>query len=209
MYCGKCGAKNDEDDLFCINCGNKLKKIENQGFPTESKKVNDKIINNQDGSSIKEDVTKGNSAPDKSFNKGISTVWLDFITTVWCLWGIFYIILGLISLFSGNEDEFANGLILTISGVIYVLSLYYVHTRSKSGYYFFIYVIISNFAYSLFNGIISKYNDEYLVSYTIITIIGYCIFLIPNLIYIKKEKTCLYLKQKMKIIMEEMFFILH
>ena len=176
MYCGKCGAKNNDDDLFCTKCGNQL---------------NNNNTNN-DNNTVKNDIipeSKKIDEPQKEkICKTISTAWLDFISYVWGVFGVLYILIGFIDLFNGNTSDFFYSLIYIISGVIYISALYFIHSRSKSGYYFFIYIFTIASINTLFNGIMDQCDNDYLISYTIGSIIGILLIYIPNILYIRKRK---------------------
>lgn len=170
MYCGKCGEKNNDDDFFCTKCGNKLN--------------NDNNINNDSITDLKENT----ELSKEKAHEDISTVWLDFISTLWGISGIFFILTGFIDLFNGDILVFSNNLIKIISGIIYTSALYFIHTRSKLGYYLYIYILTILSVNTLFNGIIAQHDNEYLISYIIGAIIGILLNYIPNIIYIKKRK---------------------
>ena len=54
MYCPKCGQSNEDSALFCIGCGERLKKNTNEGLSVVSddtmKTVNDIYAKLKDGS---------------------------------------------------------------------------------------------------------------------------------------------------------------
>lgn len=196
MYCGKCGAKNDDNDLFCTNCGQKLKN-------------HDSTIKNNIATNPKEndELKKENDGPKKDHPYKKSTVWLDFISILWGIFGIYYVLMGFINLFNKNILDFSNSLISIITGIIYISALYFIHTRNKLGYYFFIYILTIYSTNILFNSIVSEYDNEYLLSYTIGAIIGTFLFYIPNILYIRKRKF-LFLNEEENYYGEKFFYFI-
>lgn len=187
MYCGKCGFQINDGDFFCTNCGEKIK----ENIPTTQ-------IQNEIELKT-ENTTKIES------NHSLSTAWLDFITILWGIIGVLNIILGFIGLFTTISETFIEDILYIISGTISFLTLYFVHTRSKSGYYFFIYMLIINGVSSIFNTIIEQYNNDDLVSIFIGAMLGVCLFVSLNFIYITKRK-CLFLQNNEKYFGENIFY---
>lgn len=179
MYCGKCGAKNSDNNNFCINCGCKLA---NNLSDFDNYNNSPITINNNN-----KDFNKINN----SQNKKVSTIWLDFISAFWGIVGVLSIILSILNIFISYDNiEILIDILSIICGFIGILCLYYVHTRKKLGYYFFIYTMIINFITGILSNLpyLSNSNEYFIGGYIFGYIISLLIFFIPNYIYISKRK---------------------
>lgn len=178
MYCGKCGAKNNDDDNFCTNCGQPLSHIDNNSIPI-LKKEN---LLSKDNSEVTPEKK------DQNQSKELPTAWLDFISVIWLLAGIIIIIYSAIMFFtdiSNNELYFID----LLHGVLLTVTFFYVKPRKKQGYYLFLISIFSNFIISIVSSFIevsSQTTDE---ATFIGKLIGALIWFIPNIIYITKRKS--------------------
>ena len=88
VYCTKCGTENEEDDSFCKNCGNKLKK-EN----ISRLKIYDNELKNED-----KILTKGFKKSDNILRRGLKKINIRAFIIGIVSWVILIIIFGLLNL---------------------------------------------------------------------------------------------------------------
>ncbi len=176
-YCGKCGAKNNDDDKFCTTCGQPLSHIDKNSISPLKK----------EDLQSKENLEVTSKEQIKTNQKEFSTVWLTFVTILWLISGL------ILSVYSGimiiQEDNELGYFIDFIRGVLAIIIFIYVSRRVKIGYYLFILNLIINLFVNIILNCLKFSNSLIGDASFLCALIGALLWFIPNMIYISKRKS--------------------
>ena len=179
MYCGKCGAKNNDDDKFCTTCGQPLSHVDN----VSSSQLKKEDLQPKEKLEITLERTNENETKVL-----LPTAWLDFVSVIWLIFGIILSIYSTIMLLTTTSNSVLYFIDL-LHGILLAVTFFYVKSRKKQGYYLFLISIFSNFIISIASGFVElsiQATDE---ATFIGKLIGALIWFIPNIIYITKRKS--------------------